>query len=67
MSDTTAELATRAESRIAGILAALEIETDSTVESIDIRNLEVTTITDDRPQLRRAVVIKLYRHPGSQW
>lgn len=66
MAETEKQLA-QAEAEIARVLAALEKDTDSLIESIELFDTEVTTLNDDRQQLQRRVVIKLRRNPGSNW
>jgi hypothetical protein len=56
-----------AEREIAAILARLELETTSLVRAVEIRDVEVTGMMDDRRQLQRQVLIKLDPIPGSNW
>jgi hypothetical protein len=56
-----------AEREIAAILARLERETTSLVRAVEIRDVEVTGMMDDRRQLQRQVLIKLDPIPGSNW
>lgn len=56
-----------AEKKISTILAELEAENGALVEKIDIVNVEITGISDDREQLSRRVEIKMKRIPGSHW
>lgn len=57
----------RAELRIGTILAALERETASLVDDVEIRNIAVTTVCDEREQIRRRVAVDLKRLPGTCW
>ena len=56
-----------AEREIARVLAALEKENDCIVDLVALRDIEVTTMGDDRQQLQRRVVIETHRIPGSNW
>jgi hypothetical protein len=56
-----------AEREIAAILARLERETTSLVRAVEIRDVEVTGMMDDRRQLQRQVLIELDPIPGSNW
>lgn len=63
----TNKIITAAENKIATILAQLEAETGMLLESIQVRDLEVTTYKDQRPQWLRRVVIEMKRLPGTRW
>ena len=56
-----------AELRIAGILSALEQQTDAVVDSLHVYDFEITTIGDTRPQIRRQVQVRMRRRPGTEW
>jgi hypothetical protein len=56
-----------AEIEIAKILAQVEKEMDALVETVDVYDIEVTALDDDRRQLQRRVNITLRRNPGSNW
>lgn len=60
-------LVTEAEKRISKMLAELERQMDGVVESIEIRDIEITTCSDDRPQWQRRVLIEMKRLPGTRW
>jgi hypothetical protein len=57
----------KAESQIKEILKQLESDTDSLIESIEVTDIEITGMGDDRKQLQRRVLIELRRNPGSHW
>lgn len=63
----TNEQLAAAEVQIAAVLAKLERETDALVDDIQIKQMEVTRMQDDRPQMHRYVKITMHRAPGSQW
>jgi len=48
------------------ILRDLEVSTGSVVESIELRDLDVTTV-DGGPELIRSVQIEMERLPGTKW
>jgi hypothetical protein len=56
-----------AEKEIAKILAKLETETDRVVGSIGVKDIEVTTYSDSRPQWHRRVFVEMKRRPGTRW
>jgi len=56
-----------AERHIANILAGLEKEHEANVEEIEVKDVEVTRMSDTRRQLLRRVVITLTRRPGTRW
>lgn len=58
---------TAAEKRIAAVLAALEIETQSLVDSITIEAIDKTSMADQRQMLLRRVVLTCKPIPGSHW
>jgi len=53
--------------RITSILQQLEVDTDSLIESISVKDIDATKYDDDRKQLQRRVLIELRRNPGSNW
>ena len=57
----------RAEAEIARVLADLERETGSLVETLDLEDLDVTQLGNDRQQVLRRPVIRMRRMPGSEW
>lgn len=57
----------RAEATIAATLRRLEQDSDCVVETIEIHDLEVTRVNDDRRQLQRRIRIELRRLPGQRW
>lgn len=63
----TGKLITAAEKEISDILAKLETDTGMVLESINVNDIEVTTFTDDRPQLLRSVSLEMKRLPGTRW
>ena len=56
-----------AEARISKILSQVEKQFGALVQAIEIRDVEVTTMDDDRRQIRRRPVIILQTVPGSNW
>jgi len=56
-----------AELAIARILATLEKETGALVRDISIRDFDITTFADERPQFIRQVCIRLEPLPGTHW
>lgn len=56
-----------AEKAIEKILADLEKEYDSYIESISIDDTEVTGHGDERPMILRRVCIELKQKPGTRW
>jgi hypothetical protein len=56
-----------AEREIASILARLERENDGYVETIAVKDIEVTTLDSDRKQIARSVQISFKPKPGSNW
>ena len=56
-----------AEEEIGWLLKELEQETGAVVESIELVDLDVTTIEMDRPKVRRSVSISMKRIPGTEW
>jgi hypothetical protein len=57
----------QAESEISAILAKLERDTGAVVESISVRDIEVTTVGDSRREIVRKVVVETCRPPGTNW
>jgi hypothetical protein len=57
----------QAERAIADVLRRLEIDTGCVVDAISTTDIEVTTVEDERRQVRRRVVIELKRLPGQSW
>ena len=64
---STAEKISAAEHKIAAILEKLEAETNMVLDTIKVKDIEVTTLTDDRPQWIRHMRIEMYRLPGTRW
>lgn len=60
-------LVVAAQRDIAKILAKLEVDTGSVVESIDLRDIDVTSIDSEREEWQRAVIVELKRLPGTRW
>lgn len=56
-----------AKSQINQILCQLEVATGSVVESIDLRDIDVTTVDGGGVELTRSVQIELKRLPGTKW
>jgi hypothetical protein len=56
-----------AERQIAKILCALEKDTGQVVESVNINDIEITSIGDDRQQFQRSISIEVKRLPGTHW
>lgn len=53
--------------RINDILRSLEVSTGSVVESIELRDLDATTVDSLEQQLVRSVQIEMKRLPGTKW
>lgn len=66
MTDTN-KLITEAEQEISKVLAKLEVETGMVLDRLDVRDTEVTTYGDPRPQWLRHVAIEMKRLPGTRW
>lgn len=49
------------------ILRTLEVSTGSVVESIELRDINVTTVDSGEQQLVRSVQIEMKRLPGTKW
>lgn len=64
---TTEKFITEAEKEISKVLARLEADTGMILDRIEVRDTEVTTIGDDRPQWLRRVAIEMKRLPGTRW
>jgi hypothetical protein len=60
-------LITTAEKDIAKILAKLEEDTGAIVAQVEVRDMEVTCVDDQRPQWLRSVGINVKRVPGTRW
>jgi len=56
-----------AEYQIAMILAEVEKQTDSLINSVTIHDVAITDMQDSRPQRIRQVKIELDYRPGSHW
>lgn len=56
-----------AEREIAAILKRVELDTGALVESIEVRDTDVTTLLDNGVRIRREVHIALRRNPGAGW
>lgn len=56
-----------AEAQICIILRDLEVATGQTIESIQMDDVEITTVDDVNRQWLRRVSISLFRIPGSKW
>lgn len=67
MKTHTGSIIAAAEKEIARVLAKLESDTGMVLETIDVRDIEVTTLGDDRPQWLRRVAIEMKRLPGTRW
>jgi hypothetical protein len=66
MTDTN-KLITEAEMKISKVLAKLEADTGTVLERIEVRDTEVTTVGDRRPQWLRRVFIEMKPLPGTRW
>ena len=55
------------EQSIARILSDMEKTTGQLVDSLELVDIDVTTASDDRPQILRTVRIELKRLPGTKW
>lgn len=67
MAEDKDKLITVAEREIAKIMAALESDTGMVLDTINVRDIEITEYGDDRQQLLRKVLIKMKRRPGTRW
>jgi hypothetical protein len=67
MNERIEGLITGAEKEIATVLARLEVDTAMVVEEISLRDVEVTTFSDTRPQYIKSVAIEMLRLPGTRW
>ena len=56
-----------AEKEISEILKNLEINTGTVLNSICVKDVNMTSIEDERPQLIRRVLIEVLRQPGTKW
>lgn len=61
------DLISQAQKQIAAILAKLEKEGDIVVKSIELDDIDVTKVGDDRRVMRRSVSIDCERLPGCDW
>ena len=61
------EFRDKATREINSILARLECETGSVVESVSLMDVDVTTIEDTGQRISRSVEIVLRRLPGTCW
>ena len=61
------DLAEKAEIAIQKILCELEIGTGCIVESIYLKDIDMTGVNDDRVQLLRSIRIELKANPGTRW
>lgn len=55
-----------AEEQIAKTLSQLELDTGNLIESISVKDVEVTMMGDDRMNLIRKVQIEMFRLPGQK-
>ena len=53
--------------QIERILCNLERETDTLVERINIRSIDLTSVGDTQPVYRQSVVIEMRRKVGHAW
>ena len=67
MGAETDRLISTAEGEIAKILAKLEADTGTVLDMIEVRDIEITTMGDDREQWLRRVIIEMKRLPGTRW
>lgn len=61
------KLISTAEMEIARILKQLEIDTESVVERVDLIDVEITRVSEDRSSFIRHVELTLKRMPGMNW
>lgn len=61
------KMVVEAEKKIARVLAELETNTGMVVDYLELNDIDVTTVGDDRPQLIRSLNIKMKRLPGTKW
>lgn len=66
MTDTN-KLITDAEKEISRVLEKLEASTGMVLDRLELRDTEVTSIGDNRPQLIRHIVVEMKRLPGTCW
>ena len=67
MSDKNDDAIYEAEKQVRGILSALEAETQTLIDSIEIVEMDVSKIGDDRQRIRRRVRITTKQIPGADW
>lgn len=58
---------TEAERKIAAILKQLEVDTGNVVDTVELEDMEATTMGSDRREYVRKVVITTHRLPGNHW
>jgi hypothetical protein len=63
----TNKMIAAAEHEIANVLRTLETDTGMVLDTIDVTNIEVTVMTDDRPQWLRRLNIEMKRLPETKW
>ncbi len=56
-----------AELQIAKILENLEKTCNSLVKNISLRSLEITKVSDIKPQFKQIISIEMERLPGHHW
>jgi hypothetical protein len=56
-----------AEAAIAAILSQLEKDAECVVDQVNVIDVDLTCIDDDRQQLYRSVKITMRRLPGQRW
>ncbi len=63
----TNKLITDTEREIAKVLAKLETDTGMVVDTVEVKDINVTELGDSRTQLMRRVAIEMKRIPGARW
>lgn len=67
MPTETDKLISAAEKEIAKVLEKLETDTGMILDQIEVKDIEITTYGDDRPQWLRRVALQMKRLPGTRW
>lgn len=57
----------QAERDIAKILQQLELDIDCVVDTVTLKDIDITNIDSDRTVLSRRVLIETHRLPGANW
>ena len=65
--DGSDEAISTAEKEIAKILEKLESDTDMVLDKIEVIDVNMIRVGDDREQWLRRVVVGMKRRPGTRW